>query len=279
MYSFTDPMYMDSLFFDPVFNLVFYTFIFAIAILHILGIALTFRKAGEQWWKALIPFYGEWTVAKIARAPKSWFWIWLSSIIVAMIPFTIGIVMIVFGAYEAAMGFGGEEVVLIGVLLTLFGSMILLVSVVFWMMILHKVSKAFGQDIGFTVGFFFLEPVFFMILGLNDKIQYQPEVDPQQMQYRVPGAPAPQPYGETPLQQGAFGQAPYGQAAYGQQPASGQQFSTAPLTAENPGGISKGAVVGYVLLILVPIFACCIALSFMSDLMNQATMGGMGSGW
>jgi len=259
--------------FDPFTSLIFNIFLYASVIVLTIGIALTFKKAGEEWWKALIPFYCEWTITKIARAPQSWFWTWLVTILVGMIPLIIGTVLVIIGAMDPLMA-GAEGLVAVGLIMILFGSVLVLVSVVFWTMILHRISKAFGQDVGFTVGLFFLEPVFFMILGLNDRMQYQLGADSAQMHAPYGGVPAGTPGAQQPYGQVTYPpQDAYAQAPYGQQPSSGA-FPTAPPAPENPGGLSKGAIVGYVLLILVPIFACCMALEFFGDLMNQATMSG-----
>jgi len=48
-----------------------------------------------------------------------------------------------------------------------------IVNLIFAIMTLHGVSKAFGKDVGFTLGLLFLPFIFWPILGMSKDIHYQ----------------------------------------------------------------------------------------------------------
>jgi signal peptidase I len=55
--------------------LIVYLISVLIVFLPSFGLAKMFRKAGEQPWKAFIPFYNTWVMQDLARRPKHWvFW-------------------------------------------------------------------------------------------------------------------------------------------------------------------------------------------------------------
>lgn len=106
-----------------------------------------FTKAGEAGWKSLIPFYNNYVQYKITWNTRM-FWIGLIAIIVGTLLYNID-------------GF----ISIIG------GIMCLAATVISWIS-LHKLSLAFGHGIGFTLGLFFLNPIFILILGLGSS-RYQ----------------------------------------------------------------------------------------------------------
>jgi hypothetical protein len=54
-----------------------------------------------------------------------------------------------------------------------------LVNIYFAIKHIHGLSKAFGKDVGFTLGLIFLSPIFFAILAFGDaKYVYATENDP-----------------------------------------------------------------------------------------------------
>lgn len=48
-----------------------------------------------------------------------------------------------------------------------------LLNIIFWFITYLGIARNFGKGVGFTLGLFFLSPIFFMILGFGDA-QYQP---------------------------------------------------------------------------------------------------------
>lgn len=93
----------------------------AIVVVVIVATWKIYVKAGEEGWKAIIPFYNVYIMYKM-------FW-------------------------------GNGWIFLL--------TLIPIVNVVVQIMLLHKMSKAFGHGVGFTLGLIFLPYIFFMILGFN----------------------------------------------------------------------------------------------------------------
>ena len=101
-----------------------------------------FEKAGEPGWKALIPFYNTYTQFKFTWNPNM-YWIVLACTIVG-------------GCLTASEG-----------PLTYVGSLLSLASAIINIIAANKLSKAFGHGVGFTIGLFFLNPIFMLILGFS----------------------------------------------------------------------------------------------------------------
>lgn len=95
-----------------------------------------FKKAGEPGWAAIVPFFNSYVLAKIAWGNG---WMFLVTVACAIAANIAGDVAWLF----------------------------LLLSVIYTALTYWKLSKAFGHDIGFAVGLFFLGIVFFPILGFG----------------------------------------------------------------------------------------------------------------
>ena len=114
----------------------------------VVGYWKIFGKAGEAPWKAIIPILNTYTRYKISWVPSIF---WLSLVLSAVnsqIP-------------EDA----GGIVAAIGVVVSIAGLVISAKSC-------GKLASAFGHGTGFAIGLFFLEPIFVLILGLDDS-QFQ----------------------------------------------------------------------------------------------------------
>ncbi len=107
---------------------VYITIACVIVILQIIAMWKIFKKAGEEGWKSLIPIYNLVILYKIIGISP---WLILLYLTVG-IPFVGFIVAIVLTIYQA-----------------------------------NSLAKAFGKDIGYTIGLIFLSPIFYMILGLG----------------------------------------------------------------------------------------------------------------
>ena len=114
-----------------------------------------FTKAGEKGWKSIIPVYNIYITYKIAWKPV-FFWIFLIATAVTG----------VCSALMPADASGAAPV------LTVLIYVALVVGVVMQVVCSHKLSKAFGHGVGFTLGLIFLNPIFLLILGLGGS-QYQ----------------------------------------------------------------------------------------------------------
>ena len=98
-----------------------------------------YEKANEPGWKSIIPIYNTYTCYKFTWDTKI-FWIYILC---------------------TALG---------EVLPSLLGSLVSLAATVLMIVQLYKLSKAFGHGVGFTVGLFFLRPIFLLILGFGGSV-------------------------------------------------------------------------------------------------------------
>ena len=167
-----------------------------------------FVKAGEEGWKAIIPFYNAYTAMKLFWK-TSIFWIGIGLGVGA----SIGYGMASYGVVALAIygGGGNAAVMVIGFILA-FGCGI--TAFVLEIMFLNRGSKAFGHGAGFTVGLVFLNFIFILILAFSKSERV---VSGQQAGYGQPaqGYAPGQNYGQRPQQ--GYGQAPnYGQQSYTQ---------------------------------------------------------------
>lgn len=100
-----------------------------IFIFSTIGMWKMFKKAGEAGWKSLIPIYNTIILFKISGLSP---WFVLAYFLCAFIPFI--------------------------------GSLAVTALTVY---LFYKLSASFGHGAGYTVGLFFLAPIFYMILGFG----------------------------------------------------------------------------------------------------------------
>lgn len=124
------------------------------AVLQIIARWRIFTKAGEAGWKSLIPFYNLYTQYKLTWK-TSIFWAWLVLSIVS------GILSPMTKAESSGIS------IVASILAIIVGIAIIVLNVKTYYML----AKSFGYGVGFTVGLFFLEPIFLLILGF-DNSQY-----------------------------------------------------------------------------------------------------------
>lgn len=107
-----------------------------------------YTKAGEAGWKCIIPFYNQYV-----RFGFTWdttyFWVALGITVAS------GIISVL-------------HIPVIGTLLSI-------ASIVINIIALHKLSKSFGHDIGFTLGLIFLNPIFVLILAFGSSEYIGPQ--------------------------------------------------------------------------------------------------------
>lgn len=77
-YPISDPSGFDSMFATSsaivvILFVLLFVVIFALAALMIASNCVIFKKAGEKWWKALIPLYNSWIETKITGLAWWWF--------------------------------------------------------------------------------------------------------------------------------------------------------------------------------------------------------------
>lgn len=110
---------------------------------------------GEKGWKALIPFYNLYILTKRVSNGK-YFISLLSLTIAALVCSTVLNIL-------SGLNITGVAVTLVNVL----SSGISIAAFVIEILLLHKVSKAFGHGGGFTVGLVFLTFIFELILAFG----------------------------------------------------------------------------------------------------------------
>lgn len=120
---------------------------FVFYVLRIIAGWKVFVKAGEKGWKSLIPIYNQIIQYKLT---------WKPIMLVPLLVLTI---------------VGGVLVSLSNTVCVVIGFILVLAALVIEIIGLHKLSKAFGHGVGFTIGLIFLEGLFWLILGFG-KSQY-----------------------------------------------------------------------------------------------------------
>lgn len=120
-----------------------------------------FKKAGEPGWKSLIPIYNYYIMFKIVGM-KGWFWAELILSIIASIIFATQN----FNPYGTAaevvdFNYAANPLIII-TLLVLF-----VFTLVMGIVNSIRTSHAFNHGGGFAVGLFFLQPIFWLILGFG----------------------------------------------------------------------------------------------------------------
>lgn len=100
-----------------------------VAILQIAGMWKVFTKAGEKGWKCLIPIYNMVILFRISGLSP---WI-IFGYFVGIIPFVGWIVCLGISIYQC-----------------------------------NSLAKAFGKDVGYTIGLLFLPTIFYLILGFGN---------------------------------------------------------------------------------------------------------------
>jgi len=113
------------------------------------GKAMMLRKAGENGWKALIPFYGDYLISQTAGCGFG---------------YVLGMVFTA-GAYGGI--FSGEFSVSV-IILALLGLLL-------QYMVCRSLAEAFRKRPGFAFGLLLLPMVFYSILGFGDA-SYDPSV-------------------------------------------------------------------------------------------------------
>ena len=118
--------------------------------LQIAAYCKIFEKAGESGWKALVPFYSTYIQYRLSWSTQYFSLFLVTSVLVA--------------AFQLM-----EPQSLLAILFSLASS---LAFMAVHAVSTHKLSKAFGHGIGFTLGLIFFEPIFALILAFGSS-QYQ----------------------------------------------------------------------------------------------------------
>ena len=117
-------------------------------VLQVIAYWKIFTKAGRPGWKSIIPFLNVYE-----QFDLSWKGLY-------------GILLMVFCIVGSWLTSTQNS------FLTVIGTILVIAAVVIGIIGTHKLSKAFGHGIGFTLGLIFLGPIFMLILGFG-KSTYQ----------------------------------------------------------------------------------------------------------
>jgi len=115
-------------------------FILAIAVFMIVSLWKIFTKAGQPGWAVLIPIYNLYVFTQVIKRPKWWLLVYV-------------------GIYLVALALGNQVP-----MLALIGMLALLVIQI---MDYNRLSKVFGQGVGFTIGLILLSIVFIPLLAFG----------------------------------------------------------------------------------------------------------------
>lgn len=133
---------------------------------------ILFEKAGEKGWKVLIPFYGQYTICKIAKKEKIFWWMLGTVIAMAVAAFMqieTSTIEIMSRTYvRTASNFSS-------VFLHLVFSAEAVLLVILDIKLALAIAKTFGKSSGFGAGIAFLEPIFLGILAFDENVQYVKE--------------------------------------------------------------------------------------------------------
>lgn len=132
----------------------------ALWILLVVGHWKMFTKAGEKGWKALIPFYSDYTLFKLVWNTKS-FWIYVGAILATVaLNFLSGQYVFVDGQL-IALGTGN-------MFLSILAYVASIALLIYSVLIQINTSLAYGKGMVFAMGLLLLPVVFTPILGFGD---------------------------------------------------------------------------------------------------------------
>lgn len=114
-----------------------------------------FSKAGEAGWKSIIPVYCDYTIYKVTWKPM-FFWITIA----------LSVVYSVLNTVASAANAGGD-VSAVAIICALLVIVIYVAIAIIYIIQTHKLSKSFGNGVGFTLGLIFLRPIFLLILAFG----------------------------------------------------------------------------------------------------------------
>ena len=164
----------------------------ALSVFQFICMCMTIRKSGNPWWSAIIPFYSNYILFKMAKKPKL-FRIYLPLQIVfyvlylvfyfAFLTFYMSLIAgMMFTDPEElwnsfAQTFSGN----VGLLIAICAGILLVCLVSVGITVLNMIcdigiARAFGRSAGFGVGLFFIPVIFYAILAFDNATEYQFDV-------------------------------------------------------------------------------------------------------
>lgn len=157
-YTYSDPAYTTYVTASSSLGmgmLIFDLIVLALCIVMIVALWKIYKKAGEHGWACLVPFYNNYVFYRMTWGNG---WMFLLPTVLTF-GYVFGLVLFMLS------GFTGEAVPTINMTILAIGCGI--ASIVINIITLHKLSKAFGYGVGFTLGLLFLPVIFYIILGFG----------------------------------------------------------------------------------------------------------------
>lgn len=157
-YTYSDPAYTTYVTTSSSLGmgmLIFDLIVLALCIVMIVALWKIYKKAGEHGWACLVPFYNNYVFYRMTWGNG---WMFLLPTVLTF-GYVFGLVLFMLS------GFTGEAVPTINMTILAIGCGI--ASIVINIITLHKLSKAFGYGVGFTLGLLFLPVIFYIILGFG----------------------------------------------------------------------------------------------------------------
>lgn len=157
-YTYSDPSYTTYVTASSSLGmgmLIFDLIVLALCIVSIVAIWKMYKKAGEHGWACIVPFYNNYVFYRMTWGNG---WMFLLPVALAF-GYTFSLLFLIFS------GLAGEAI--LSLIMTLLAIGCGIASVVIYIITLHKLSKAFGHGVGFTLGLLFLPIIFYIILGFG----------------------------------------------------------------------------------------------------------------
>lgn len=193
---------------STVVGLVYYLFVLGInlgtTILVIVAKWKINQKANEPGWAAIVPYYGQYVLFKIAGKAKL-FWVTLVLSIVLAISYIVLMCSVFWSIFFVV----GAPIDIQSSLLVVVISAIAFIATLIACMVINiimiiSLAKSFGKGGGFAAGLIFFPIIFYPILAFDKKIVYMANAysQPYGQPYNQPyGQPYNQPYGQPYNQQ------------------------------------------------------------------------------
>lgn len=152
----------------------------AFSVLPIVGIWLVFEKAGESGWKSIIPVYNIYTLLKITNKQKS-FKIYIIGLVVYLIAAVLIIAYMVWVFIACLAVFTGVDVEGAAIISLLPAIIIIgFVALIGYILMLIPTIQAYCGvcdkmhiNKGYVFGLLFLPAVFWMLIGVSKKYQWE----------------------------------------------------------------------------------------------------------
>lgn len=149
---------------------ILYGISYILLILSLIGKAKIFTKAGEAWWKILIPIYNDYIFSKIIKGVGLFVAKILSFIIYFVGLFFAAIVTVVFFKEYGIVGYGYGVILWV----LLFTIVVLVIEAMY----AYKLAKAFGKGFWYALGYFFFPYIFVLMYGFGSyEYQYAKKED------------------------------------------------------------------------------------------------------